>query len=191
MLKSATEKQRKRVYQFEKLKSSGIPKRNLRNLIRKMKQNIPVKPNCKNILPELNSICCEMIYPELEIFDSVLVLKSIFRDKRRIMLPIKHTKHSKRLEARGSLMTSFLIGEDFVCGRYKIEDKKKKTSGIVVGADQGLKTVLTFSNGDVTSKIDNHNHSLMSITKKLARKRKGSNHSRERKNIEEILLIGR
>lgn len=61
MIRAEVEKQRKRIWQFNKFKSEGISKKKLKSLIKKIKQNIPTKPNCKNIKAELNSICSDFL----------------------------------------------------------------------------------------------------------------------------------
>ena len=74
---------------------------------------------------------------------------------------------------KGKLKTSFLIGKNKVDMRWEITIKKK-TKGRIIGADQGMKDVLTCSDKQVTPKVDIHDHSLESIMRKMVEKRKGS-----------------
>jgi hypothetical protein len=52
VLKASVEKQRKRIYILEKMKSSNISKKERKLLAKKLKQNIPQKPNVENLNPE-------------------------------------------------------------------------------------------------------------------------------------------
>lgn len=168
MISAECEKQRKRLYILKERKKE---KGNAKHLIKKIKQNNPVKPYCGNVRPELNSICVDFQYSKGE-FDGFLMLKSICKDGRKIKIPIKFHKHSNYL--KGELMTSFLIGSKNVDLRLRVKAKDGNENGVILGADQGLKKVLTFSDGTHSGLVDNHNHTLESIVSKVARKRKGS-----------------
>jgi len=73
----------------------------------------------------------------------------------------------------GTMKTSFLIQRRQVNIRWDIPAGKKHTHGRTVGADQGVLTCLTLSDGQVT-KTDNHGFDLNSIMDRLNRRRKGS-----------------
>mgnify|MGYP006293131983 CR=1 FL=1 len=108
-------------------------------------------------------------------FDGFLKIKSIFKDKSTIKIPIKHHKHARKImDDGGSLMTSFLISNNFVNLRWQLPDVPKREDGKKIGCDQGYKDVLTCSDTQVTPKTDNHGHSLESIIAKLSRKKKGT-----------------
>lgn len=168
MLSAACEKQRKRLYILKERKKQ---KGKVKHLIKKIKQNNPVKPYCGNVKPELNSICIDFQYSKGE-FDGFLMLKSICKDGRKIKIPIKFHRHSNSI--KGELMSSFLVGEKFVCFRWNVKPKAGNENGIVLGADQGLKKVLSLSDGTHSGLVDNHGHTLESIISKVSRKRKGS-----------------
>lgn len=174
MLKASTEKQRKRLFIFDKQKKQGKTKQQLKKLITKIKCNIPQKPNTENLNPELNSICCNFKEIQSNEFNGFLRLTSITKDKMDIKIPIKYTGHSKKLSSNGVLKSSFLIRDNSVDFRWEIEAPQKKTDGRIVGADQGMKDVLTLSDRQVTPKTDCHGHSLESIIECLSRRQKGS-----------------
>jgi len=175
IIRSEVEKQRKRIWQFNKLKSDGVSKKKLKQLIKKLKQNIPIKPNCKNIKAELNSICSDFLKTDNE-FDGFIRLKSITKTKLIIKIPIKFSKHSRKLMNKNDsiMLNSFLVSNDFIDVRWKYNETNKKKIGDIVGADQGFKDVLTLSNKQVTPKQCRHGHSLESILRKMSHLKKGS-----------------
>lgn len=169
-IKASLEKPRKRLYILEKLQKQGKDTSRLQRAITKQKI---IKPSLKNIKAELNSICCD--YKEDNgSFNGYIQLRSLGKKYGKIRLPIKYHRQANRLKARGTLMNSFLVNSNSVDFRWKLLDKKPKTKGLTLGADQGYKDVVTLSNGLTTPKKCNHNHSLETISKKLARKKKGS-----------------
>lgn len=173
MLRAETEKQRKRLTMLDKLREEGDPRRKRKALIKRIKENIPKKPNANQINPELNSVCCDYKEVNSKEFDGYIRLTSLTKTKMEIRIPIKHTKHSRKLLKKGKLKTSFLIGKNKVDMRWEIT-VKKKIKGKTIGADQGMKDVLTCSDKQVTPQIDVHGHSLESIMRKMVGKRKGS-----------------
>lgn len=181
MIKAETEKQRKRLYILKKMRLDGISRSKLKKLIKRIKQNIPVKPNSKNANLELCSICANFNSTNGE-FDGFLRLKSITKTKLDIRLPIKLHKVANKYKKIGKLLKSFLITKDYICLRWEIPKIEKRSEGIIVGADQGYKDLLTLSNGIVTKKTDRHGHTLESIIAKVCRKRKGSKNFKKAKD---------
>ena len=175
IIRAETEKQRKRINILNKLKIKKQPRRQRQQLINKLKKNIPVKPNASNIFPELNSICADFKIKDNDFsrFDGFIRLKSITKTKLDIKIPIKFSKHSKRLMENGVLKPSFLIGKNKIDLRWDINIKPKIT-GKTVGADQGMKTVLSFSDNQITPKKDIHGNTLESIIDKKVRRVRGS-----------------
>ncbi|NJO59150.1 MAG: transposase [Richelia sp. RM2_1_2] len=169
IVSAAVEKQRKRLYVLSKSKDSGSSKKQRKLLARKIRQNIPQKPNCSNAKAELCSICCDFRDSE-----NFLRLKSITKTKLDIKIPIRPTRPSIKFSKIGKRLNSFLIGESCINIRWELPETILKEDGLVVGADQGLKDVLTLSNGTVTNKIDRHKHSLDLIIRKVCRKKRGS-----------------
>ena len=173
MINAECEKQRKRIYMLQVQKEEGKSKKQRKLLANRIKQNIPQKPNCSNINAELSSKCCDFQEINGE-FDGFIKLKSITKQKMEIKIPIKYHKHSRKLSKDRDKLNSYLINESFINIRWKKELPQKKTSGIVIGADQGMKDVLTCSDKQTTPNKDSHNHSLESIMRKLASCKKGS-----------------
>ncbi len=176
ILKAAVEKQRKRVYVLTTKK--GTSRKGYRLLVRKIKTNIPQKPCVDNIRPELSSKCAEWIQednPDAE-FDGFLWLKSIVKSGDEIILPVKFTKHSNKLKSLGGrMMGSFLIGQHNIDLRWSIPVPELRTEGVTVGADQGLKDVITLSDEQRAGKMDIHGHTLDSILDRMCRLKRGSN----------------
>jgi transposase len=174
MIKAEVEKQRKRIYMLHTKKEEGVPRKQRKQLVKRIKENIPIKPNCSNINCELNSICVDWQITDGE-FNGYLRLKSITKEKMEIKLPIKFHRHDRKLARDREQMNSYLISKNKINIRWKKDLLPKREEGKVIGADQGMKDVLTCSDGQVTPKTDVHGHSLGSIMKKMSTKKKGSN----------------
>jgi transposase len=170
LVKAALEKPRKCLYQLNKLLKENKDVTKLQNKINKTKL---VKPNANNIKAELNSICCDY-KDSTNSFDGFLQLKSLGKSFGKIRLPIKQHRHSLDLKERGKQLNSFLISEELVNFRFELPQVAKKDLGKTLGADQGIKTVLTLSSGQTTPQTNLHGYSLDSIVNKLSRKKKGS-----------------
>lgn len=166
---ASVEKQRKRLYMFEKHCNENKYNHLLFN---KIQQNIPQKPNLDNLNPELSSKCIDWKNSNKN-FNGFLRLKSIGEDFKQIKIPIKFHRNNKKYST-WTMKNSFLIGKDFINIRWEKEEILLKTEGSIVGVDQGLKTTLTFSDTQVT-KPNKDGYDLNSIIELMCRKRKGSN----------------
>lgn len=173
IIKTVTEKQRKRIYILNKKKQEGMSKNKLKGLIINLKNHIPHKPDISNINPELSSKCIEYIESDTT-FNAFIKIKSIMSDVKPIYIPIKFHKHSNSLKEIGTRLNSFLLRNKGIDIRWNIETPKIKESGITVGADQGLLTVLTLSDTQTTNETCIHGHSLKSILQKMCRQKQGS-----------------
>jgi len=168
---AATEKRRKCLWMIEKLKSEG---KSTGKLEKKTSKNYKlIKPNFLRASAELSSKCAD-IQDSSGKFLKFLKLKSLGKDFGIINIPIVGTTIQAKWQERGELMGSFLISDKNVYLRYKIEKLNKRIGETVVGVDQGMKTVATFSNGQITPEKDIHGHSLESIMGEMSRKKKGS-----------------
>lgn len=167
---ASLEKQRKRLFIFEKLCNDNIYNEMLYNRIQ---VNKPTKPNIENTNFEFNSICADFKPIKSKEFNGYLQLKSIGETFGVIRIPIKFHRRNKKY-ADWQMKPSFLIGREYVDIRWEREIPPLKTEGITVGCDQGLKTIATFSDKQTTPNADKHGHTLDSIINKMARKRKGS-----------------
>jgi hypothetical protein len=169
IIKATTEKQRRRIWVFNKLCEEGKYNERLYNKIQKY---LPLKPSIDNINYEFNSLCCTFQPCESGEFNGFLQLASLGKNYEKIRIPIKYHRNNKKYKDWKQL-TSFLVGKDFVNIRWENEVSMKE-EGEVVGADQGKLTVVTLSDRQITPKVNNHGHSLDSIIDTLSRKRKGS-----------------
>lgn len=90
-------------------------------------------------------------------------------------IPAKLNKLDKKfINKSAKRLSGILLDKKSITIRYEIKDPEKKHVGKIVGADTGLKTVITLSDSQFTPKTDKYNHSLESICQKLSKKTKGS-----------------
>src|SRR3990172_4134056 len=131
----------------------------------------PTKPQIHDAVNlELNSPNIDVT--ESKEFDFWLRLKCLGIPE--ILLPLKHHRHSLKYTVKGKRLNSFLLGPNYVDVRWELTAPKTRKRK-VVGADQGLKTVLSLSDGN-TSDIHHHPHgwTLDSILSRMSKQRKGS-----------------
>lgn len=168
IIRSVTDKQRKRLYMYDKCCIDGEYNESLWT---KIESTHIAKPNTTKLNPELSSKCVDWCSTNKE-FDGFLRMKSLGSAFKDIKIPIKFHKHSNKFN-NWNMKHSFLFSDQSINIRWEKENVLK-SEGRIVGADQGKLTTMTFSDGQVT-KADKHNHDLTSIIDKLSRKRKGSN----------------
>lgn len=147
------------------------------NISKQLKERIKkplAKPEITSLNPELNSILCDLKEVNGK-FNAFFNLKSFTNTKRAftIKIPVKYHKQFNKWKSKGKLLSSISLDNTSITFRFEIENKIKN-NGNTIGADQGMKTVLTFSDGQTTPNKDKHNHTLESIIDKLSRKIKGS-----------------
>ena len=164
------EKRKKRLYVLNKLKQEGKDVSHIQKVLDKQPINKPEVP--QDFKCELNSICCDFIETPNS-FDGFLQLKSIGKQYGKIRIPIKFHRQSNKWKKQGTLKPSFLVASQYINMRWEIEFPDKKEDGETVGADSGLTTCLTLSDGQVTQKCP-HGHDLHSISEKLSRRKWGS-----------------
>lgn len=162
VLKASVEKYRRKLYVRNKYGSSD-------SINKAIAHNIPVKPDVSALNPELSSKCCDFKDTSGN-FMGFLRLKSlgIFPG---FNLPIRNHRHSMFLSTRGTRMTSFCLCTDHITVRWNIPDVPEKVSGDIVGIDQGVKTIITVSDGQIPQDGD---WTLDAVLTLLSRKRKGS-----------------
>jgi hypothetical protein len=169
MIKAALKRRVKDIAWLSKLDGNPAPRILMQRLNRPL-----VKPSAAGVSAELNSICAKLVWTSETSFDGWLVLSSLGKPFGRLLLPVNRHRHLNRL-AIGTQLASLLISETRADVRFAIEPTTKTVSAVrVVGADTGLKTVLSLSDGQTTPESDCHGHSLQSICHELARKKKGS-----------------
>jgi transposase len=177
IMRAATEKQRKRIYVLHAKKEEGIPKSKLKPLIKAIKQNIPQKPNTKNVKIEIDGICNDIVETKNGKFYGFIRLKSIYKDKTEIHLPIESHRHLNKMISKGKRLNSVLVSKNSIDLRWEL-NVEEKTTGKKLGCDQGIKTLLTSTDSDgftqVLPSACPHGHNIESIMDKLVRKKRGS-----------------
>jgi len=175
MIGASVEKQRKRLYMLEKLKSEG--KEPSKQFLKKLEDNIPKKPKLDNIKLELNSICCDYQIDESKQFNGYLQLDCLYKDRKKnkdhIRIPIKFHRNNKKY-LTWKMLPSFLISDQFIDIRWEIPRPPIKIKGKTVGGDQGVTDVLVLSDKQKTPDRNKDGYSLGLIMTILSRKLKGS-----------------
>lgn len=173
IVKSKTEKLRKTQFIIKKKQKEGKNTNKLQRIYDKKLYKLR-KPEVKHCDMELNSNNIEVSFTNNTSFDGVIILKSLFSTRSKpIIIPFKSHKHLNLLRKEGTQLAGMLVSNDKVYIRYEIE-KDDKIEGNILGADQGIVTAVTLSDGQITTSCC-HGHNLQSIQKKLSRKKKGSN----------------
>jgi transposase len=176
VLGASVEKQRKRLFQYEKTPNS--------QLLKQIEQNAPQKPNITKLNPELSSKCVDIEKDDGE-FNYFIRLKSIGDSFGHIKIPIKLHKHNRKFKD-WKLKTSFLFTPTYINFRWE-NDAEAVKDGNVLGCDQGKLDVITLSNGFTAPKTNIHGKSLSSIMTALSKCKKGSGRFKrkqdERKNF--------
>lgn len=126
------------------------------------------KPKIKTIVPELSSKCCDIVQTPNGKFWGFIRIKAIGESYGHIKIPIERSPVMDEKPLSG-----VRFFEDKVQLAWKVETNRVNGS-VVLGADQGIKTVLSMSDGQTTPSECKHRHSLVSIIEKIKRKRKGS-----------------
>lgn len=165
MLSASLEKQRRRQYHLDNKQTR-----------KKYEQVGFTKPSTENANIELRSLCACIVEKEgsKRTHDWYVVLKSLGKEYGKISIPLKNHKRSKYWQKQGfTMLGSFLFTPSSVQVRWE-KEVEEKTEGETLGADQGLKDTMTFSNGITTPKVDKQGKTIDFLMEKLSRKRKGS-----------------
>lgn len=169
IVQAAIEKRKRLIYVAGKLKSEKKRTRKISWHLRQAKLAIPITDN---INPCLDSLTCKVEESHISHYDTIVTLSSIGKHYGKIIIPINKNKHSNKLAMNGKLLSSILLSPNNVYLRFQYEAPEIKKTGIEVGADSGINSVLTLSDRQQT-KADIHGHTLNSILKKITRKKKG------------------
>ena len=180
-LRAISAKTAARLYVFDKEASQG---RYLERLWNTIETRNPSKPDLSDAGIEISSKCAEFIPTPTGEFYGFLRIKStglpIFS------VPVCHQKHlHKYTDGTWTRCNGYLIDEYGVQLRWQ-KETVMKSKGVKVGADQGLLTCISLSDGQTTPNMivkapRKHEPNrvltvnLDTITDKLARKKKGSN----------------
>jgi transposase len=169
IIKSVIDKRRKLLYILNIKRNKH---ERCRDILKKLNKTIVKYPNISSIKAELNSNCANFSDNNTKYFDNILILSSLGKYFNKIIIPFKSTKHSKSLCENSKRLNSILLSDKYVYIRWEQNLPEIKKNGEIVGLDQGIKTCLTLSDGQVSKKLQGHD--LDSITNKISRKVKGS-----------------
>ena len=151
---------------------SGVIRSTCKRLALNKKVSLPTF----NVNPELSSKCSDI--QSGTSFDYFIRLKST--GYPHIKLPIRGTKISDKWKL-GTLLNSVSLADKYISLRFELPNNLR-SEGEIIGADTGIKTIVTFSDNRTHNIVDNHLHTFDSIVKELSRKRKNSK-SFKRKQI--------
>ena len=179
-LRAICAKNAARLYVFDKEASQG---RYLERLWNTIETRNPSKPDLSDAGIEISSKCAEFIPTPNGEFYGFLKIKST--GMPIFSVPVCHQKHlGKYTDGTWTRCNGYLIDEYGVQLRWQ-KDVEPKNDGVKVGADQGLLTCISLSDGQTTPDMivkapRKHEPNrvltvnLDTITNKLARKQKGS-----------------
>lgn len=168
MLQAATEKRRKQFFVLKKRQKAGVPVKFLQS---KIDRTPLVKPRCHQINPELDSRFVDFKKDEGSKFEFVRI-RSIGSTQAHIKIPISETKMSKKWANKGIRKICIRLADDHFDLIFDIPNAPV-SGDRTIGADQGISTCLSLSNGMTTQKCI-HGHDLSSIMKGMSRKKSGS-----------------
>jgi transposase len=169
MISAAIEKRKKQLFVLKKKHKAQEKATYLQS---KIDRQPLVKPSCENANIELDSRFVD--FEKQSASSPFIFIKiSSFGKRKQIKVPIKLTAVSNKWEKRGQRKPCLRLCSDNITLLYDIEETKRDGSK-VVGADQGISTILSLSDGQATKQSCIHGHTLSSIQLKLSRKKKGS-----------------
>lgn len=169
IIRSCTVKSKQRNYIISSLMKIGKDASKLQSVTHKERITAP---KFTSVEPQIDSRFFDTKETQ-SAFDGFIQLR-LFKGCKPIKIPFKKHKHFLKLEEKGKILNSIRIGTDCVSFSFEIPDVKKRSDGVKVGADQGIATCLTLSDGQVTN-CNSHGYDLNSILRILVRKKKGSN----------------
>lgn len=140
---------------------------------KKIDEFILAEPNTQNLNPELDSNCSEFIERTEGEFNAFVHLKSLGKYFGEISIPVKFHRRSKKY-LNWIRKSGILLSNKSLDIRWETETPTLRDGGSTIGADQGLKSVITLSNGWSPPTHNPHGRSLDGITLDLSRSKKGS-----------------
>lgn len=170
IIRACVDKRKRLLFTLSEAKKN---KQDTKRIIRKLRKAKVIYPQISSIKAELSTQCFKFENKKnAKHFDCFGVLSSIGKSFGKILIPFNYNSHSKQLGVSGERMTSILLSDKYLYIRWKQDLPKQKTIGEIVGLDQGIKTCLTLSDGQVSKELDDND--LDKITNKIARKKLGS-----------------
>lgn len=169
MISSATEKRKRQLWQLKKIQKEGG---NTKLLQRTISNQPLIKPNASKINLELDSRFVDFRFKNQNKFLGFIRLSS-FKKGFVIKIPIVNTPVFQKWNALGTLKKSIRLSESHFNLIFDIIEANKKQAGEIVGCDQGITDMLTFSDNQTVSKYQNK-YTLADVQTLLSRKKKGS-----------------
>jgi transposase len=130
------------------------------------------RPNLETLCPELDSRFSSIRLDNTNSFDGWLVLASI-GSKIKLELPFRRTRHFNKLLDKGTLKAGVRLGSNSITFMFELSNPPQVETGITLGIDIGMLSVLSCSNGFQTQK-NPHGYDLDRILTIMSRKKKGS-----------------
>ena len=172
IVKGTLEKQKRRLFIYEKLNSEGKFKqaRKLKKIIDKVNLSCPEIENIEIELGGCPSIVRFENSENTKVFDTWLYVSLSQTKLNKTHLPLKKTRHfNKLLHKGGKLSTGCRISKDFITFTFKFEKEIKQVENPrILGIDVGIVNVISCSDGFQSKP------GLSEIQQKLARRKKGS-----------------
>lgn len=148
--------------------------RGARSLSRRTKKQ-PVKPKTFDVCPELDYRFVKTDWNCATSFDGFLILGSLTKDRKKIVIPLKKTKHFNKFLNSGFTMTKGCrLSKRGVIFMFEKEVEQRK-SGATIGIDVGIADTWTDSRGNRSTDVcHNHGWTLSKVLSRLTRRKKGS-----------------
>ncbi len=171
IVRGTQKKQKDRLWRINDLKNKGKIQQAKR--LRKIYDETNIsKPLPKKVCPELDSRFIKIDLDNPTSFDGWITITSI-GDKKKFILPFKRHKQFNSLNKKGELKKGIRLSDKDITFMFDLPDTEPKKNGKIFGVDVGMKNSISCSNGYI-SKKNKHGHDLMTISKLLSKKRRGS-----------------
>ena len=175
IVRGTRRKHEQRVYMMGTLLKQGKDIVRLRAVLDKERLS---KPKVSNLPVELDSRFVSLDLENRTSFDGWLTIGSLgLFGRRKVMFPFKRHVHFNKLADKGKMTGGVRLSETEATFMFEFPSVFK-TRGKTLGVDVGITSCLATSDGALT-KPDVHGHTLTSILKKVAARKKGSNGFRE------------
>lgn len=171
IVRGTRKKLEQRQYIVNKLINEGNIKK-ARKLQRIIDESSVSKPTLDHINPELDSRFVTIDLENSTSFDGWLSLQGIL-PKEKIKIPFKKNKHFNKLLESGKIKYGIRLSKTKITFMFDLPDVDKKEHGETIGIDIGQTTVISCSNGHLSTQ-NNHGYDLAKISDILARKKKDS-----------------
>lgn len=132
----------------------------------------PKRPSTRNMCPELSYHFVRTNWSNDTSFDCILTLTALFKDKRRIVVPLKKTRHFNELSSKMTMKRGCRLSKRGITFAFERDvEQRREEDGRTIGIDVGIADVWSDSRGNRSSDFkDVHGHTLSSILKKIVKK---------------------